>query len=161
MRCATHHDVETNLRCGKCAKPICPKCLVETPVGARCWDCARLYKLPTYRVSPRHYLRAIGTTLGMAVVCGIIWVAISSFAPFYISPLVGAVIGYATGEVVSRSVNRKRGWGLAIVASLGVLASYAVTVLVSGGRLPFGLSHILLELLAVALGIYFAVNRLR
>ena len=73
LRCATHPDAATNLRCGKCGKPICPKCLVQTPVGARCRDCARLYKLPTYRISPAYYLRAIGTALGMAVVLGLVW----------------------------------------------------------------------------------------
>jgi len=59
MKCATHPQVETNLRCGKCGKLICPKCMIQTPVGARCLDCARLYKLPTYQVSTKYYLRAI------------------------------------------------------------------------------------------------------
>ena len=70
MRCATHPEVETNLRCGKCGKPICPRCMVQTPVGARCPDCARLYKLPTYRVSAMHYLKASGVALGLAIACG-------------------------------------------------------------------------------------------
>ena len=73
MRCAIHPEVETNLSCGKCGQPICPKCMVQTPVGARCPNCAKLYKLPTYRVSTGYYLRAIGTALGMAIVCGLVW----------------------------------------------------------------------------------------
>ncbi len=160
MRCATHPEVETNLRCGKCGKPICPKCLVETPVGARCRDCARPYKLPTYRVSFGYYLRAIGVALGMAVVCGLIWVVVGIISPFYVDLLLAPAIGYAIGEVVSLSVNRKRGRGLAIVAGIGVVISYLVTILFPGGGLPFGLFN-LLKLLAVAAGIYFAVNRLR
>ncbi len=35
MKCATHPEVDTNLRCGKCGKPICLRCLVQTPVGDR------------------------------------------------------------------------------------------------------------------------------
>ena len=35
-RCAEHPDVETGLRCGRCETPICPKCMIMTPVGARC-----------------------------------------------------------------------------------------------------------------------------
>ena len=27
MKCATHADTETELRCGHCEKPICPKCM--------------------------------------------------------------------------------------------------------------------------------------
>ena len=160
MRCATHPEVETNLRCGKCGKPICPKCLVQTPVGARCPDCAKLYKLPTYRVSARYYLRAIGTTLGMAIVCGIAWGVIRIFVPFfYLNLLLAPGAGYAIGEVVSLSVNRKRGRGLASLAGIGVAISYLVSILLPVG-LHFGLFNIL-DLLALALGIFVAVTRLR
>jgi len=157
MRCATHPKVETNLRCGKCDKPICPKCLVQTPVGARCPDCAKLGKLPTYRVSIKHYLRAAGTGLGMAVVCGAAWGAIIGTVPFfYLNFLLAAGAGYAIGEVISRSVNRKRGAGLAIIAGVAVAVSYLVSVL-----LPWGVSFSLFGLLALALGIFVAITRLR
>ncbi len=161
MKCATHPEIETNLKCGKCGKPICPKCMVQTPVGARCPDCARLYKLPTYRVSAKHYLRAVGTALGMAIVCGVVWGLIGSFVPFFfLNLLLAAGAGYAIGEVVSLSVNRKRGTGLATIAGIAVAISYLVSLLLPWG-LPFGLSFHFLDLLALALGIYVAVGRLR
>ena len=160
MRCATHPDVETNLKCGKCAKPICPKCMVQTPVGARCPDCARLYKLPTYSVSPRYYLRAVGTGLGMAIACGIVWGVIESVIPFFsLNLLLAPGAGYAIGEVISLAVNRKRGKGLATIAGIAVLVSYLFTLPVLG--LPFGLFNILYHLVALALGIFVAVTRLR
>ena len=161
MKCARHRDVETNLKCGKCGKPICPKCMVETPVGARCPDCAKLYKLPTYQVSTKYYLRAIGTGLGMAIVCGIAWGVIDLVVPFFsFNLLLAPAAGYAIGEVVSLSVNRKRGRGLAIVAGVAVTISYLITFLFPGG-LPFGLFGLLYHLVALALGIYVAVTRLR
>ena len=161
MKCAAHPDVETNLRCGKCGKPICPRCMVQTLVGARCPDCAKLYKLPTYRVSPKYYLRAIGTALGMAVACGVVWMLVGGLVPFfYLNLLLAAGAGYAIGEVVSLSVNRKRGRGLATVAGIGVVISYLVSLSMPWG-LPFGIFHILLDLVAVALGIFVAVTRLR
>ncbi len=157
MRCATHPAVETNLRCGKCGKPICPKCLVQTPVGARCPDCANLYKLPTYQVSTQYYLRAAGTGLGMAIVSGIVWAVISGFVPFFLlNLLLAAGAGYAIGEVVSLSVNRKRGRGLATIAGIAVAISYLVSIFV-----PWGFGFRLFDLLAIALGIYVAVTRLR
>jgi len=157
MKCATHPDVETNLKCGKCGKPICPKCMVQTPVGARCPACARLYKLPTYSVSTQHYLKAVGTGLGMAILCGIIWGVIRGWVPFlYLNLLLAPGVGYAIGEVVSLSVNRKRGTGLAIVASLAVAISYLIGIL-----LPWGFGFRLFDLLALALGIFVAVTRLR
>ncbi len=161
MKCATHPEIETNLKCGKCGKPICPKCMVQTLVGARCPDCARLYKLPTYRVSTKYYMRAVGTALGMAIVCGVVWGLIGSFIPFlFLNLLLAAGAGYAIGEVVSLSVNRKRGTGLATIAGIAVAISYLVSLLLPWG-LPFGLSFHFLDLLALALGIYFAVSRLR
>lgn len=161
MKCAAHPRVETNLRCGKCGKPICPKCMVQTPVGARCPECARLYKLPTYRVSTAYYLRAVGTALGMAIVCGVIWGVVNLFLPFFfLNLLLGAGVGYAIGEVVGLAVNRKRGRGLAAVAGAGVAISYLVSILLFFS-LPFGLFPVLLALASVALGIFVAVTRLR
>ncbi len=159
MRCATHHEVETSLKCGKCGKPICPKCMVQTPVGAKCQDCAKLYKLPTYNVSKVYYLRAAGTAAGAGIVGGVLWWILEVFLPFYLGLLLAAGIGYAIGELVSLSVNRKRGKGLATIASIGVVISYLITIIVGG--VPFGLLNIALDFLALALGIFIAVNRLR
>jgi len=134
---------------------------VQTPVGARCSECARLYKLPTYRVSTVYYLRAAGTALGMALVTGVIWGFVNQFIPFfYLNLLLGGGVGYAIGEVTSLAVNRKRGRGLATVAGTGVIISYLVSIFLFFG-LPAGILHILFDLISVALGIYFAVTRLR
>ena len=98
----------------------------------------------------------------MAIVCGIAWGLIANFINFlFLNLLLGAGVGYAIGEVVSLSVNRKRSRWLATVAGIGVAISYLVSLL-----LPlllglfFGWFHIL-DLLALALGIFIAVNRLR
>ncbi|MFC1897079.1 hypothetical protein ACFLX8_00710 [Chloroflexota bacterium] len=163
MRCATHPNVETNLRCGKCDKPICPKCMVQTPVGARCPECARPHKLPTFRVSTQYYVRAMGTGLGMAVVCGIAWGVIEWIIPFLsLNLLLGPATGYAIGEIISRSVNRKRGTGLVIIAGMAVAISYFITFLFPGGFpfIPFNLLRAALSLIALALGVYVAVTRL-
>jgi len=161
MRCATHPKIETNLRCGKCGKLICPRCLVQTPVGARCPDCARLYKLPTYRVSTKYYLRAIGTALGMAAACAAAWGAIEWVIPFFsLNLLLAPAAGYVTGEVISLSVNRKRGRGLATIGGIAVVISYLLTLLFLG-RPPLQIFIIIYHLVALALGIYVAVTRLR
>ena len=160
MRCAYHSDVETNLSCGKCGKPICPRCLVQTEVGIRCRECAKLYKLPTYQVSTLYYLRAVGTAFGMAIVCGIFWAVAGRFllqvTHFSFNLLLAPGIGYVIGEVMSRSVNRKRGTGLAIIAGGALVISYFVSIF-----FPWGLRFGLFDLLALALGIFVAVNRLR
>jgi hypothetical protein len=134
--------------------------MVQTPVGARCPDCAKLYKLPTYRVSTRYYLVAAGVALGMAIACGAAWGAIEWVVPsFYISLLLAPGAGYAIGEVVSRSVNRKRGTGLAVIGGVAVAISYAITFFFPD-VIPSGF-FIIYHLLALALGIFIAVSRLR
>ena len=164
MRCATHPDVETNLRCGKCGKPICPKCLVQTPVGARCRDCARLQKLPTFQVTSSYYLRAIGTAVGMAFACGAAWWKINTLLlPIGLDFLLASGFGYVIGEVVGRSVNRKRGRGLAVTAGVGVVLSFLISIFPPWGYwlVPFGGLNLALSLLAVALGVWVAVGRVK
>jgi len=135
--------------------------MVQTPVGARCPDCAKLYKLPTYRVSTKYYLIAAGTALGMAIFCGAVWGAIEWVIPFFsLNLLLAPGAGYAISEAVSLSVNRKRGTGLAVVGGIAVAISYAITFPFPGG-LPVGLFTILYHLIALGLGIFVAVTRLR
>ena len=39
--CQRHPREVTRLTCGKCERPICTRCLVMSPAGVRCRDCAR------------------------------------------------------------------------------------------------------------------------
>ncbi|MFH1639520.1 MAG: hypothetical protein ABIB93_04325 [Chloroflexota bacterium] len=131
--------------------------MVETPVGARCRECARLYKLPTFNVTGRHYLIAVLVGMGMGLVTGIIWGLAVRFIYFpFINFLLALATGSAVGEVISLSVNRKRGIGLAVISGMAVVLSYLVAHLAPWG-LPFGL----FDLLSLAIGIAMAVNRLR
>jgi len=103
----------------------------------------------------------------MAIACGAIWGTIEwAVRLFYLSLLLAPAVGYTIGEVISLSVNRKRGTGLAIVAGVAVAISYLISIirfsqgmiLVSFSLSPF---HIVLSLLALALGVFVAVTRLR
>jgi hypothetical protein len=167
VKCATHPNVDTNLRCGKCGQPICPKCLVETPVGARCRKCARLYKLPTFRVTGQYYLRATGTALGVAIVTGAAWGFLHSYLGGYgsmISLVAGYGIGYAVGEVTGLAINRKRGRWLAVTGGGAVVISFVAAGLVDFfrfGRFYSGGFTNIFTLVAIGFGVYTAVNRLR
>jgi hypothetical protein len=161
MKCAAHPDIETNLRCGKCGTPVCPKCMVPGPVGVRCPQCARATKLPTFKVSGRYYLRGAGVALVMAVVTGLVWGAIDGVMPsFYLGLILAGAVGYAIGEVVSLSVNRKRGTWLAVLGGVAMVISYLVNIFTFGG-LPYGAIRILIDILAVGIGVFTAVIRLR
>ncbi|MBA7634108.1 hypothetical protein ES703_41687 [subsurface metagenome] len=90
--------------------------------------------------------------------------------PFpYLNLALAAGAGYAIGEVVSLSVNRKRGTKLAIVAAIALVLSYLASLwfasLLFGipfhGKFYLSPLNIVFDLLAVALGIFVTVTRLR
>ncbi len=81
---------------------------------------------------------------------------------FYLNLLLAAGVGYVIGEVVSLSVNRKRGTGLAVVAGIAIVISYLTSISVPwGAGFNFNLLSLAINLVAVALGIFIAVSRLR
>jgi hypothetical protein len=153
--CKRHPKIETNLACGKCGDPICPKCMVETPVGARCPKCARLSRVPTYQLSGKYYLRAAGAGLGASILGGIVWGFVAVFLGFF-TLLLSAAIGYGIGELISLSVNRKSGTGLAIIGAIAVVISYIIGTFIQGAPL-----FSLIRLIALAIGVFVSVARLR
>ena len=81
---------------------------------------------------------------------------------FYLNLILAAGVGYAIGEVTSLSVNRKRGTGLAVIAGIAVVISYTVSIFVPWGvGFSFKPLFLVLGLVALALGIFVAIIRLR
>lgn len=164
LRCARHPDTETSLRCGKCGTPICPRCMVETPVGARCKTCADSRKLPVYSVSGLYYLRAIGAGLGAGIAVGLVWGLIYLYLPsYFFTILLSAGAGWLIGEAVSRAVNRKRSVGLAIIGGLAVLLAFGVALFMELNRIGYiDLSWVKIGFyfISAGVGIYIAVSRL-
>ena len=127
MQCARHPSVETELACGKCGTPICPRCLVHTPVGARCRTCANVRRLPQYQVPPSYLARAVGTAVLAGAVLGALWAVLLPFGVYLlIGLLAGLGLGYVVGEAVSLATNRKAGPPLQAAAALGVLVAFVV-----------------------------------
>lgn len=151
-QCTFHPEVETGLACGKCGQYICPRCMIQTPVGARCRDCARVTRHPTYDVSTGYYLRATVAGLVVGIVGGLLW-SLTLGIPFLPWLLAGGT-GFAVGEAVSLMSNRKRGRGLVVIAVAGVTLS-VLTVVLTIQAFP------LLLLLPSALAYYMAVIRVR
>jgi hypothetical protein len=127
--------------------------MVQTPVGARCPSCARMSRLPTYKVSGKYYLRAIGAALGIAIATGLVWTFIRTiiYSGFF-NIIIGAAVGYGIGEVISLASNRKRGIGLAIIAGTAVVASYLISSLVFWGR-PFSYFDIIIVIVGIVVSV--------
>ncbi len=159
MKCDIHPQVDTVLTCSKCGRPICPRCLVQTPVGARCPQCAALKRLPIFQVKPKHYLVASAIGLGVAVAFAMVWWAIWQVASGnlgYLALLIFVLMGYAIGELISLGVNRKRSPWLAAIAGSSTLIGFGLAL---SFHAIFSLS--LYGLITLAAAIYIAISRLR
>ena len=154
--CVRHKDTPSNLRCGKCDDLICPRCMVHTPVGARCENCAQVTPVPTYNVSRKILAGAIGASIGLGIAGGVALILLRALGlgfDLFSLAIVAAGLGFIVGEGVGAAANRKRGRTLQYAAVGGVLISYAV-VFAARWSGPF-------DLLAIGISLYVAYLRLR
>jgi hypothetical protein len=129
-------------------------------VGARCPKCAAVKRLPVYSITTISYIKAVFAGLATASALGAIW----PFIPFggFVWLIIATGIGYAIGEIVSISVNRKRGTGLQVIAGISMVVSYLVRSLLDAPLAEFSSSLLsVYGLIALVLGIIIAVSRLR
>ena len=154
--CARHPETETNVRCGRCDDPVCPRCMVHGPVGVRCETCGRPTRLPTFEVSGSYLARAIGAGIGLGIfvgaLAGIIGLLVGGFG-FLFDIVLFVGTGYVIGEGISRAVNQKRGRNLKIVAAGSMLLASVVIAVFSAAPLSGG------YLIGTGLGVYIAINR--
>lgn len=156
VKCPRHPDVDTALRCSRCESPICPKCLVYTPVGARCKDCARTVKSPIYTLTGAHLARAAGAALVGGVIMGLIWgFVLLPFTFGYLSILIGAALGYGFTRAMELATGRKRGPAVVAFAIGGMVLAWSMLWLFVPMRVA------LYGLVAVGVGAYMAYQSLR
>ena len=157
--CARHPQVETGLRCGRCGTLICPRCLVQSPVGSRCPDCANLRTLPMLEVTPVFLARGIAAAVAAGGVIGVIWGSLGArgFVGFFLI-FIAMGIGYAVAAAVSAATNRKRARTLQYIAAGGVIFAYLVHNLVAYNALI--VQNDVWGLLAAAFGAYWAYQRI-
>lgn len=131
-------------------------------MGARCPQCAQLKKLPTYTLSPGHYLVAGAVGAGLALAVGVAWGILLRALYFSLFDfLLAAGAGLAIAELVSRAMNRRRGLALQVIAALSMTGAFFLAHPSSLEGAIFLVLRAPLLLLALALGIFVAVDRLR
>ena len=126
--CTFHPGIETEVRCTECERYICPKDMVETPVGYKCRECARPARSQYVVVKPRQLVRAIIVGGAVGVFGGIV-MAFLSFGFFGL--FLGFIWGSMTAEATRRASGGHREWTVGIVAVaaivLGAFAGLALT----------------------------------
>ncbi len=132
--CARHKSVKVRLRCGRCEAPICARCTVMTPVGARCRDCGTNRSSHIFQLSPKQGLIALGVSLGLGAVGAFIIAKVPFFGLFTI--FYAPAVGTMAGKAVVRATGGKRGLKLAVVAVAGfALGALALTLAVGASLL--------------------------
>ena len=156
VECPRNPGVETALRCSRCETPICPSCLVHTPVGARCRDCARIVRSPIYVLSGAQTARAVVAALIGGVIMGFAWGFI--LLPFtfgFFAIFVGVALGYVFTRIMEVATGRKRGPVVVGCAIGGIGIAWAMQIAI------IGLGIALWGLVAAGIGVYFAYQNLR
>jgi hypothetical protein len=163
VQCARDPEVETALRCSRCDAPICPKCLVQTPVGARCKDCARIAKSPVYTVQGATLWRAIAGAgvggVGMGLIWGFISVSVVGVGGLFMSALLGVGLGYGFTRLMEFATGRKRGPVVSGLAMGGIVLATAIQMLMVSNA--YGGGIFVSSLIAGGIGLYFARQNLR
>jgi hypothetical protein len=143
LYCANHPNVETNLRCNKCEKPICARCAILTPTGYRCKECVRgqqkVFETATWVDYPLIFVVvAILAYLGSLIAFRL------GFFIIILAPIAGGLIAEAARFITRRRRSRR----------LYLLAVAAAIV----GCLPLGLQFILnFSLLGVIWHLAYAI----
>lgn len=123
--CAFHKGVETNVSCPDCGRYMCPKDMVDTPVGYKCKECGRSRRPLLGGVKPRQYALGAAAALGSGIALGLVLAFVPVFS-FWLSILGGIAVGEAT----RRGAGGHRTWEFAALAALGSLAGAALTFVI-------------------------------
>jgi len=144
LRCARHPGTETVLRCGRCETPICPRCMIHTPVGARCPTCARVKRF-AFTVKPAELVRAIGFGIAAGAVGTLVYTYVALLGPL----ISFAIVGFGVGQAVLVGAHRKRARELGPIAIACLFVGYEIGLVVSfvSSGAPFGPTMLLAPIL--------------
>ena len=107
MKCARHPQVETYVRCSKCDKAICPDCMISTPVGYRCRDCAGIRALPMSNLRPMLLVQAVAAAVALVFGGGLIWAMVFQARFPMLLVIAGMGVGFLVAEGISRAAGRR------------------------------------------------------
>ena len=104
--CAVHPNKETSLRCITCDRLMCVDCVVRTPVGYRCKQCARQQDDKFFNATAADYLIIAAI---IAVLSGIAAALLGRIGMIFILLIIGFPLGGVISEAALRATKRRRG----------------------------------------------------
>lgn len=123
--CYRHPDRETWVRCGRCDRPICPKCAMQGPVGFRCRSCGKPAVDPLRTIKPAHAVAGFLVAAGAGTLAALIGMQLGWFLI-----IVGFFAGGLTADLVMRITGFKIGATMAAILlgglALGTAVAFAI-----------------------------------
>jgi hypothetical protein len=145
MTCINHPKRSTVLRCNKCARPMCLKCVELTAVGHRCKECLGANRAGYYNATPTDHVVAAVVGVVPSLVAG----TIVPFAYFYFALIGGPIGGGVVSEAIRFAIGRRRGrfiWLVACAAivfgGLAGVGLWAITLPRAGLPEEYGTSYV-------------------
>lgn len=117
--CVRHPSRETLVACGRCGRPFCPACLVHSPAGQRCFECAHVRRHGTQQ--------ALATRLPQVFAVAAIGSAVATvLGPFFIGLFAAMISGSLAGQSLSPLVNRSTRPAVHVCGLLALVAGALV-----------------------------------
>jgi hypothetical protein len=130
--CYRHPGRETAVSCSNCERPICTDCMVYTPVGIKCPECARMPRSAIVRMRPNRAARAVAAVAVGGALIGVGMLLLQAAVGLFFTLILGYLIGLAMSELVLWASGRYRGRSSGLIAIGGCIWSYVV---------PYGLFY--------------------
>ena len=169
--CLRHPNVQSNLRCGRCGVLICPQCMMQSPVGARCPACSKIGQAPIFRANSLEMtttialsaLSALGFGTAYAVIVWLLWNLPFNFQiGNVLASLIVGLAGAPVGDFVRRAGKYKLDTRLRYIAAFTMFLAWLIGINVATLLgLPGGLFTNIIALIGLAIGVYIAMNRVR
>ena len=112
---------------------ICIKCVIHTPTGIKCKNCANLKKIPTFEITPVYFIRGIISimiTLTLFTI-GLYFLNSYIISGVFINLLAIIVLGFLIGQTLSFSVNYKRGKFLKLIAVISFITGIILIIVIN------------------------------
>jgi hypothetical protein len=153
MRCYRHPKRETRVSCASCGRPICTECMVQTDVGIKCPEDARLPRgARAGSMKNDQIAKTVLTGAGVAL-AGVAVVSIIFQIGFFTFILSG-LAGYGAGVLIHRVGGRNGGPIAMTTSAVAVTLPYlffAVPQLLAGA---FPIYILLAALIAAVAALY-------
>lgn len=128
LYCVNHPNVETMLRCNRCGRPVCTRCVKQTPVGYRCKQCLGQQQAIFYTGGALDYVLAGVISLVLGAIASYL---ITLAGLWFIALILGPTLGIGIAEAVRFAVRRRRSRYLWAVTAGGIVVGALPALVVS------------------------------